>query len=396
MSRMQVLIVGGGVAALEAAVALHELGAERVDVELVAPGQDFVHRPFAVAEPFRSGEVRRFGLARLAAGAGATLRHGRVASIEPGRGHAVTAAGATLSFDAVLVAAGARPVAAVPGALTFRGPEDERAIAELLEAADTGRVRRVVFALPAAATWVLPLYELALLTAAHVHDAGEEVEIAIVTPEERPLELFGLQASEAVGELLDVRGIRVVTGTAPIALASGRLRTVSGASIEADAVVATPRLEGARIDGLPYDADGFVRTDEHARVDELSAVYAAGDITAFLVKQGGIAAQQADAAAQSIASLAGAGIEPAPFRPVLRGVLLTGVFARYLYAEPGTQVSKLDTVALWWPPAKIAGRYLAPFLASQMGLDAAPAPPDAAGSVLVDRALAQPRVPIHS
>jgi hypothetical protein len=33
-----------------------------------------------------------------------------------------------------------------------------------------------------------------------------------------------------------------------------------------------------------------------------------------------------------------------------------------------TGSSVVDTEALWWPPAKIAGRYLAPFLAEHLGL----------------------------
>ena len=92
-------------------------------------------------------------------------------------------------------------------------------------------------------------------------------------------------------------------------------------------------------------------------------VFAAGDATQFPLKQGGIASQMADAAAQGIAALAGAPVEPEPFKPVFRGVLLTGMSPPYLRGEPGGRVSEVDTEPLWWPPAKISGRYLAPFLA---------------------------------
>ena len=81
-------------------------------------------------------------------------------------------------------------------------------------------------------------------------------------------------------------------------------------------------------------------------------------MTQFPLKQGGIATQQADAAATAIAARAGAPVEPTPFRPVLRGLLLTGM----VRAEAGTRPG-LDIEPLWWPPAKIVGRYLAPFLA---------------------------------
>ena len=50
-------------------------------------------------------------------------------------------------------------------------------------------------------------------------------------------------------------------------------------------------------------------------------VYAAGDMTTFPLKQGGIAAQMADAAASAIAVRAGVPVAQHPFRPVIRGLL---------------------------------------------------------------------------
>ena len=99
-------------------------------------------------------------------------------------------------------------------------------------------------------------------------------------------------------------------------------------------------------------------------------MFAAGDATAFPIKQGGLAAQQADAVAEAIAASVGADIDPQPFRPILRGVLLTGGPARYLRADISGGAGDDSTIsgeALWWPPDKIAGRYLAPYLSSQVG-----------------------------
>ncbi len=100
----------------------------------------------------------------------------------------------------------------------------------------------------------------------------------------------------------------------------------------------------------------------------LTDVYAAGDLTQFPVKQGGIAAQQADAVASAIAADAGATVKPTAFKPVLRGLLLTGRAPRFLRSKMGTSHSLADTEPLWWPPAKIVGRYLTPFLAEDLGL----------------------------
>jgi CBS domain-containing protein len=119
----------------------------------------------------------------------------------------------------------------------------------------------------------------------------------------------------------------------------------------------------------------------------LRDVYAAGDITSFPVKQGGIAAQQAEVAATSIASSAGADVEPRTFRPVLRGVLLTGDAPRYLRREITGgfgETSAVATEPLWWPPAKIVGRHLAPFLGAFAGVEAPPTDAAPSGSLEVE------------
>ena len=63
---------------------------------------------------------------------------------------------------------------------------------------------------PAGDIWSLPLYELALLTAWHLADAGViGVELAVVTPEQEPMEAFGPPAGRLMRSLLADRGIVV-------------------------------------------------------------------------------------------------------------------------------------------------------------------------------------------
>ena len=372
----RVVIAGGGVAALEAALALRELAEERVVVELLAPEPHFWYRPLSVAEPFELGETLRYELAALAAAAGATCTLGTLEGVDAVRHKAKTSLG-EIPYDVLLVAVGAVPTLAVPGALTFRGPADTERIRTLLEEIAVGDVRRVAFAVPWGAVWSLPIYELALMTAAHLgaHQI-QGVELSLVTPEEEPLQLFGPAGSEAVAELLDERDITLVAGSHPAEFANGSLQLVPEGQLEVDRVVALPRLRGIRLDGLPQTLSGFIPIDAHARVRGLDDVYAAGDITNFPVKQGGIATQLADVAAEAIAQAAGADLRPEPFRPVLRGLLLTGSQPRYLRHEL-TGVGQADTASpdpLWWPPAKVVGRYLAPFLAEFGGAATPPEP----------------------
>ncbi|MFL5931531.1 MAG: CBS domain-containing protein [Gaiellaceae bacterium] len=402
----RVLIAGGGVAALEAALALRALAGELLDVELLAPEPQFWYRPMSVAEPFGLGEAQHFDLSRLAEDAGARFTPGALVGVDAVRRHARTTSD-TLEYDALLVASGAQPRAAVPGAVTFRGPADTQRIEQLLADIDRGEIQRLAFVVPSGAVWTLPAYELALMTAAHVaRGPARDVEILLLTPEREPLALFGPAASEAVASLLADAVVELRTGVYVDAFAGGELVLGVDGSIQVDAAVALPQLRGARIGGIPQTVAGFIPVDSHARVIGLRDVYAAGDITSFPVKQGGIAAQQADVAATSIAISAGADVEEHAFRPVLRGVLLTGTSPRYLRREITGgfgETSVVDVEPLWWPPAKIVGRYLAPFLAAAAGVEAPPAPAAPAGALEVEielepndiTAVTAPREPVR-
>jgi sulfide:quinone oxidoreductase len=388
------LIAGGGVAGLEAMLALRELASVWLEVELLTPERDFVYRPLAVAQPFGVGSARRFDLEALAHGVGAGYRADALASIDPER-HAVrTRAGEEVAYDALVIACGARMREALPGAITFWGTGDANRFRTLLREIETGVTREVVFSLPSGGGWPLPLYELALLTAADVAQHGkEDAELTIATPEATPLELFGEEASAAMRELLEKRGIGLSCGSHPAEVDEEGLRLVPGGHLAADRVITIPRLEGPRLEGVPYDEDGFIPTDSFGLVKDLEEadVYAAGDATAFPVKQGGLAAQQADAVAESIAAEAGLNVDPQAFRPVLRGLLLTGSEPSYLRAEiaGGGESSVAASEPLWWPPGKIAGRYLGPHLASLGNTELHPAPPVRAGHVPVEVQLAR-------
>ena len=370
-----VVIAGGGVAALEGVLALRAVAGEAVTVEVVATEQDFVVKALSVAAPFLADEVRRYPLGELIAAAGGTFRRARVLSVDSAR-HAVATDEGEVSYDALLLALGAVSKPALEGAVTFGGPDDEHALAELLDALVIGSARRLAFVLPPAPTRQLPLYELALETQSYLTDRGaHQIVITIVTPESSLFAPFGRGAGDELSQLLADRSIQLVTSAEVTGYSAGELLLGDNRSIPADHVVAMAGLEGRHLPGVPCDADGFVPVDDHCRVVETDDVYAAGDMTGFPVRHGGIATQQADAAIDAIAFTLGFPIDPAPFHPVLRGQLLTGMFPRYLRLDADDPGRTLSTVAPWWPPAKIVGRYLTPFLARHLGIARAD-PPD--------------------
>ena len=253
------------------------------------------------------------------------------------------------------MAVGARSEPAVTGATTWTPELDQEVMGGLLADLEEGYAKRVAFVVPGGTGWPLPAYELALMTAWDARDMGQDdVEVTVFTPEPAPLALFG-GAGVGVAAAGPRRGRRDRPhGVTP-------RQTTSPAGVRSRCRGRPPRPDRR----AAADERGFVPVDEHGRVPALDDVWAAGDATAFEIKQGGLAAQQADAAARSIAARAGAEVDPEPFRPVLRGVLLTGRGRRWIRRELETAGDRGEAQrrALWWPPTKVAGDYLAPYLA---------------------------------
>ena len=360
----RVLIVGGGVAGLEALLALHDMAGDLAELTLVAPQPDFLYKPLLVEEPFDLGPAERHELAPLAEEKGARFVQKSVSAVDTDA-HAVELDdGSNLEYDRLLVCAGGRYEPAFDQVTTFpSGPEPYKADEVLDRAA--GKDHRMAFVLPHGVTWSLPLYEIALMTQRRALERGADVKIAIVTPESAPLAIFGPAASAVVGELLEARGIEFFPDSTVRVLDEKGIKLSPGdRALGPSEVVALPVMEGPAVKGLPADDDGFIPIDDHARVKGVEDVYAAGDGTNFPIKQGGIATQQADAAAEDIAHRLGAAVHPEPFRPVLRGKLLTGEESVNLRADVagGGGEGEASPDILWWPPHKISARYLAPLL----------------------------------
>jgi sulfide:quinone oxidoreductase len=368
--RHRVVIAGGGVAALEAMLALHHLAGRSFAITMVCPTASFEYRPLAVAEPFEGRPMPRYDLGALLSARGARHVQDAVAAVDPDARAVELAGGERLPYDSLLLAPGARAVVGVPGATHFWSNAGTQEMRSLVTALEHGTVHDVAVVVPGGTSWPLPAYELALQVAARSNAARAGGRVLLVTPERAPLEAFGRRIGAAVRDLAHERGVTLVTGATAEQFAGGSLRLGDGRILRAERAIALPRLRGPEIAGLPRDPDGFIRIDDAGRVPGMDRVWAAGDATTFPVKQGGVAAHHADAAAQSIVLAAGIPADATPFRPVLRAVLLTGdapLYMRRSLRDPRDPDGDRATIAshpFWWPPDKIAGRYLAPFLSA--------------------------------
>ena len=341
-------------AGLEALLGLRAMAGDRVNLTLAAPDRDFSYRPLAVGEPFALGHAYRVPLSQFTDDAGAQLVVDATVEVDDAAGRVRLRDGGERSFDALIVAPGARAVSGVEGAMTWWPGGDPETYSGLLQDIDEGYSKHIAIAVPPGAVWPLPAYELALMTAGQANAMGhDDVTITVVTPERRALSLFGDEASAAVTDELARAGVQLKTGVVALRDKDGLTLAPSGERVEAQRVYSVPRLLGPALEGLPADEEGFIRAGDDARVEGCERTWAAGDAVVSPIKFGGLATHQARRAAAAIARLAGAADAPDPGEPVLHGRLMTGRRMRSLKGR-----GDAEGAPLWWPQGKVSGEYL--------------------------------------
>jgi sulfide:quinone oxidoreductase len=369
---LDVLVAGGGIAGLETLVALRGLSGHGVALTLVAPEADFTIRALEVFEPFGLGPPHRYPLTDVAADLDADFHRDTVARVDPDRHRVRLASGTELGYDVLVLAVGALPYPAFEHGTCFARSSDPQDFDDVLADLRAGLAERVAVVAPAGAPWTLPAYELALMIAAFV----ERSEVTVVTPEHEPLSAFGAPAVELVRGDLRAAGVELLTGISADLPHPSVVQLTREARLSCDRIVHLPLLSGPNTHGVTCDGAGFIIVDDGFRVRGTEDVFAVGDGATGVYKQGGLAAQQADAVAEQIAWRAGAEHPPHPYRPVLRAMLRTVNGPRYLRAQPpgGDGDAEVSDECLWWPPSKVAARWLTPWLASRE-LEARPLPP---------------------
>jgi sulfide:quinone oxidoreductase len=370
MTDFRVVICGGGIAAVEGALHLRRLAGDAVDIELVAPGDELVYRPMAVREPFAFERARRYPLSRVARDTGAEWTKDALEWVDPDARVVHTTAGGRLEYDALLIAVGARQVEPYKHVTTFRDAEADATYRGIVQDIEGGYARRLAFVQPVGPVWPLPLYELALMTAERAESMDiRDLDLSLVTPEPRPLAVFGTAVSDVVADRLAQAGVSLYTNS--LAKVTGKRELVvqpQNVELADQRIVAMPRVAGPAIRGLPGGgAGGFLPIDKHCTVQGTGGrVFAAGDAANYPIKHGGLGAQMADAAAAAIAVLAGAQESAPAFNPVIRGKLLTGRDPVYMSAHPvGAESfeSEVFDRPPWPAEEKVVAEELGPYLA---------------------------------
>ena len=376
MNRFRAVICGGGIAAIEGLLRLRKLAGDSIDITVLAPNEELVMRPLAVLQPFAGGPPRHYPLKGIAADNDAEWIQDSLGWVDPDGQIVHTEAGQQLNYDALLVAVGARQHAAFDHVGTFRDADADQAYQGVVQDIETGYSNSIAFLKPEGPVYPLPLYELALLTAERAHSMDVDLTVTLVTPEHKPLSVFGTEVSDAVGAALKTAGVTVHTSAKATVPKAGELLVEPlgmqlhprRIELHPQRMLAVPSLSGPGIRGLRGGgAHGFLPIDRYCGVRGVGErVYAAGDAADFPVKHGGLGAQMADSAASAIASLAGLDVTREEFNPVIRGKLLGGRNPLYISARLvgdssfGSQV--YDTPP--WPEAeKVVATELGGYLA---------------------------------
>ncbi|MEA2128679.1 MAG: sulfide:quinone oxidoreductase, partial [Solirubrobacteraceae bacterium] len=261
-----VVIAGGGIAALELLLALRAIAGPLVDITLLTEGAELTPPPMTIAEPFERGGAYTYSWSQIAADQHARLVLDALVAVDTGAQVVFTRGGLRLDYDVLAVATGARRVAPFAGALTVGTPDDASApLRALIADVRTRAGSSLAFALPSPSIWPLPLYELAVLSAHELREHGCAATVRIVTPEQHALGLFGPAARAAIALQLGVLRIEMITDAQPREVVAGGLRLDDGSVVGADHVVTLAEIVARPIPGLPSDRGGFVPVDGSGR-----------------------------------------------------------------------------------------------------------------------------------
>lgn len=362
----RIVILGGGVAAVESVLALRQLAGPLVQLTLVSPDDGFRFDALQTSEAFGLSTPKVYSLTALAATQGATYLRDVATTVDAEDKVVHLASGASVPWDDLVVAIGACPVAALEHCDTAFSARLPDIVARLRDDLVTDRFGSAMFLVPPGVFWTMPAYELALMTRREADRAGRvRFAITIVSTESAPLGMFGAAASQEVHDLLDREGIAFVADAYATTHRGGRVSIRPHRRVlRAERLIALPRPEGPFLTGLPHDTEGFLPTDQHGRVRGVDGVYAAGACTDFPIRQGGLATQQADALASCIPAQLGPAVACKPFRPVLRGRLVTGGNNAFMHHQMagGAGEGRHSLDSLWSPPSKVNGRFISAWL----------------------------------
>ena len=315
-ARPQVLVLGGGFAALESAFLLRMRLHDQVDIRLVSDRDQFLFRPNSIYVPFGADPASLLvDLHKPFKRRNIRFELGSVAELDPARRTVSLDDGQRFRYDKLIIATGADTHAGeVPGlaehAETIWTTDSmlgvRRRFDEVRERAGRGERQRVLFLVPPNNKCSGPLYEIVFMleTWLRRHDCREHVDITWSTYEHGFIQAFGPRLDDLVRKEFAERGIDGHTEEVVTEVLADRVLYGDASSREFDHLIAfPPYVSAVSYPALASDERGFVHTDLQTRlVTGHDDIYAPGDAGDFPIKQAFLAFLQADSVADHIAA----------------------------------------------------------------------------------------------
>lgn len=308
----RIVIVGGGLAGVEAAIYLRDSLGDRAQTTLITAQDTFVFRPYQAYIPFGlTPDHIQLDLRSIAAAHAFSLVTGHVDGIRLHQ-QVIEFGGQSIDYDYLIIATGASAVSEpIPGLAQAHAIWSESDMMNLrsrfrrlLTEARSGSRRRLLFLVPPHSAWTGPVYEMAFMTDTWLYwnDVRRSFDIQIATPELSYVEALGAEMHHAVAQDLERRSIEGLLGRRAVRVEANVVHFDDDTQAEFDVLIAGASYEGNPPGpGLPTDDRGFIQTRLLSRkVVGFEHVYAVGDGSDYPVKQGYLALVQADTAAEDI------------------------------------------------------------------------------------------------
>lgn len=308
-----VLILGGGIGGVAAAVALRERLSAEHEITLIDRRENFVfgfRKTWALLGRSSLADGQR--PLKLLEQRGIRVRHGTIERLDPAARSAVVD-GRPLEADFLIVALGARPAPeAVPGfvqhGINFYSPESVQPAAERLAAFEGGRVAIVILGSP----YPCPPapFEVALLLQEHFQDRGVQAELEVFSPLPMSLPILGEAGCSVIEGRLAQSGIGFHPNRAALGVDDEQVRFTTGRS-GFDLLIGIPGHVCPELvvsAGLAQPGQ-WVAADPRTLETQFEAVHAIGDVLAIpladgkqLPKAGVFAEAQAQVVAERISA----------------------------------------------------------------------------------------------
>jgi len=197
-----------------------------------------------------------------------------------------------LTYDYLIIALGAKRQAQIPGQEQWSfNPYDLGEVHELrgrLARFPGGRLVLFIPSLPF--TGAVAPYEIMLLVHDYFRRLGRrrQVELILVTPEERPFSFAPPEVSTQTEELLRAAGIELLTGQTVTAITKGGELILERGALAADLILGLPTHSlppCLRATGL-VGPNGWLTAHPHTLETPVRGVYAAGDVLGLFTPTG--------------------------------------------------------------------------------------------------------------